>query len=36
MKVHWRRPRDFMIPDPSKDLLEPQIFEKNIEPNDIL
>jgi hypothetical protein len=21
--VHWRRPREFMIPDPSKGLLDP-------------
>ena len=34
--VHWRRPRDFMMPDPSKGLFEPQVFEKEIAPNDIL
>lgn len=32
---HWRRPRDFMLPDPSKGIFDPQIFEKDIEPNDI-
>lgn len=34
--AHWRRPREFMIPDPTKGLFEPQIFEKTIEPGDIL
>jgi hypothetical protein len=34
--VHWRRPREFMLPDPAKGLFEPQVFEKEIAPNDIL
>lgn len=34
--VHWRRSREFMLPDPSKGLYEPQVFEKDIAPNDIL
>ena len=34
--VHWRRPREFMIPDPSKGLFEPKMFEKSIDPSDIL
>lgn len=34
--IHWRRPRDFMLVDPRKELLEPQVFEKMIEPADII
>ena len=34
--VHWRRPRDFMHPDPAKGLFDPVIFDKDIEPADIL
>ena len=34
--LHWRRPREFMLPDPRKGLFEPQIFEKDIHPSDIL
>lgn len=34
--VHWRRPRDFMQADATKGLLEPQVFDKTIEPSDIL
>jgi hypothetical protein len=34
--VHWRRPREFMEADAAKGLMEPQIFEKDIEPGDIL
>jgi calpain-15 len=33
--VHWRRAKDFMEIDPSKGLLDPQVFSK-IEPNDII
>jgi len=33
--IHWRRPRDFMVADPKQGLLEPQVFEKMIEPADI-
>ncbi len=35
-KVHWRRPRDFMVADPSKGLYDPVVFDKSIEPSDIL
>lgn len=34
--IHWRRPRDFMLVDPRKGQLEPQVFEKMIEPSDII
>ena len=34
--VHWRRPREFMLPDPAKGLFDPLVFEKDIEPGDIL
>jgi calpain-15 len=33
--VHWRRPKDFLEFDSSKDVFEPKVFE-SIEPNDIL
>jgi hypothetical protein len=32
--VVWKRPKDFMFVDESKDLFEPEVFHK-IEPNDI-
>lgn len=35
-KTHFRRPKEFMQPDPSKGLYEPVVFDKAIEPSDIL
>jgi hypothetical protein len=35
-KVHWRRPRDFMVANPSQGLYDPVVFDKSIEPGDIL
>ena len=34
--VQWRRPRDFMVADPSKGVFDPAVFEKDIEASDIL
>mmetsp|Transcript_10338 Transcript_10338/g.10351 ORF Transcript_10338/g.10351 Transcript_10338/m.10351 type:complete len:303 (+) Transcript_10338:235-1143(+) len=33
--IVWKRPQEFMVVDQSKGLLPPQVFDKQIEPNDI-
>jgi hypothetical protein len=33
--IVWKRPKEFMVVDESKDLFAPEIFYKKIEPNDI-
>ena len=33
--LHWRRPSDFLLPDFSQGLLDPQLFYETIEPNDV-
>jgi hypothetical protein len=33
--IVWKRPKDFMVIDPSKELYPPEVFDKKIEPADI-
>jgi calpain-15 len=33
--IHWRRAKDFMLPNPELNLREASIFYEDIEPNDI-
>lgn len=33
--IVWKRPKDFMVIDESKEFFTPEIFYKKIEPNDI-
>lgn len=34
-RIVWKRPKDFMLVDEDQGLLPPQVFQKQIEPNDI-
>jgi hypothetical protein len=33
--IVWKRPKEFMVIDESNGLNRPEVFDKNIEPNDI-
>ena len=33
--IVWKRPKDFMVIDESKEMFSPEVFYKKIEPNDI-